>query len=154
MIRLIAISLLLVHAAQAAPALTGFWYTQDRGGVIAISPCGNDLLCARIAGVVLDHPRDPTPLDYSGASQCHLPIITDGKHIAPNLWRGHITDPRSGHVYGVELRPNPDGTMALRGFLGFTLLGRTQTWTRYPGTPPADCRLYATGRSAQENRGN
>jgi uncharacterized protein (DUF2147 family) len=144
-IRLLAFAqlLLFVHTAQAAPSLTGFWFTQGQGGVIAISSCGDDMLCARIAGLVLDHPGDQTPLDYRGASQCNLPIITDAKHIEPNLWKGHIIDPRSGHIYGVELHLDPHGNLALRGFLGFTLLGRTQIWTRYPGKPPTDCRLYA-----------
>ena len=45
---------------------------------------------------------------------------------------GHITDPRNGDVWGVELHLDPHGNLALRGFLGVPLLGRTQTWTRYP----------------------
>jgi uncharacterized protein (DUF2147 family) len=153
MTRLLAFALLLlfVHTAQAAPSLTGLWFTQGRGGVIAISPCG-DMLCARIAGIVLDHPDDPTPLDYQGVSQCTLPVITDARQIRPNLWKGHITDPRTGHIYGVELHLDPHGNLALRGFLGFTLLGRTQTWTRYPGKPPADCRLYAGTGSGEVKR--
>jgi uncharacterized protein (DUF2147 family) len=152
-IRLLALALLslVVRTAHAEPALTGFWFTQDHGGVIAISSCG-DMLCARIAGVVLDHPGDPTPLDYRGVSQCALPVITDARQIRPNLWKGHITDPRSGDVYGVELHLDTHGNLALRGFLGFTLLGHTQTWTRYPGTPPADCRLYARNGSGEVKR--
>ena len=124
----------------------GLWRTQDGGGVIAIARCGA-ALCAHIAGIVLDHPDDPTPLDNRGASQCGLALIDDATETEPGLWTGHIRDPRNGMVFGVELRPRPDGTLALRGYLGIALLGRTETWTRYPGDVPADCRLIPPGPS-------
>jgi uncharacterized protein (DUF2147 family) len=153
MFRVLALVLLLlsIRSAQAAPALTGLWLTQDRNGVIAVSRCG-DLLCARIVGVVLDHPDDKMPLDYRGVSQCDLPLITDARQIRPNLWKGHLTDPRNGSEYGAEIHLDPHGNLALRGFLGFTLLGRTQIWTRYPDTPPADCRLQAAAEPVQADR--
>jgi hypothetical protein len=61
--------------------------------------------------------------------------------VGPNLWKGHITDPRNGSVYQMEMYLKPDGTLALRGYLGIPLLGQTQTWTRYSGPIPKDCRL-------------
>jgi uncharacterized protein (DUF2147 family) len=142
MSRLLALLLLLlsIQRSQAAPAPTGLWLTQDGDGVIAISYCGLSL-CARIVGFFLDHPEDPTPVDYRGVSQCGLPLIGDARLIRPNLWKGHITNPRSGSVYGVELHLDPHGNLALRGFLGLPLLGHTQIWTHYSGKPPADCRI-------------
>ncbi|HEX3573548.1 MAG TPA: DUF2147 domain-containing protein [Rhodopila sp.] len=129
-----------LQLSEAAPSVTGFWLTQGRDGVIAIAPCGT-YLCAYIAGVFLDHPTDPIPVDHRGVSQCGLPLITDARQIQPDLWKGHIINPRNGEVWGVEFNLDPLGNLALRGFLGVPLLGRTQTWTRYPGTPPADCRI-------------
>jgi hypothetical protein len=43
----------------------------------------------------------------------------------------------------VELHLDPHGELRLRGFLGIPLLGQTQTWTRYAGPLPEDCRLYS-----------
>jgi uncharacterized protein (DUF2147 family) len=153
MIRRAALAFLLlsVQTAAAAPPVTGLWLTQDRDGVIAVSSCGTTI-CAHIVGVVLDHPNDKMPVDHRGVSQCNLPLITDARQVQPNLWKGHITDPRSGDHFGVELRLDPNGTLALRGFLGIPLLGRTQTWTRYTGTVPADCRLHDAERQNQGNR--
>lgn len=132
--------ILAAGAARAQPSPLGYWQTQDGGGVIDVTRCGADL-CAHIAGVVLDHPTDATPTDYQGVSQCDLPLITDAKPDGPNLWRGHITDPRNGRVYGVELHVDEAGRLGVRGFLAVPLLGRTDYWTRFAAVPPADCRM-------------
>ena len=144
--RLLLLTLLLLPSPLAASsppptrAPTGLWLTPGRGAVVAISFCGAGL-CGRFAGLFLDRPTDPMPVDYRGISQCHLLLITDARRVRPNLWKGHITDPRNGHVWGVELHLDPNGDLALRGFFGLPLLGHTQTWTRYPGTTPSDCRI-------------
>ncbi len=141
----------VIRSACAAPNIVGLWLTQDRDGIIKISNCGG-ALCAQIAGLILDHPNDPTPGNYRGISQCHLPLITDARLIEANLWKGHIIDPRTGRVYGVELHLDPTGNLALRGFLGIPLLGQTQTWTRYAGTVPDDCRMNAGSLGARKAR--
>lgn len=44
---------------------------------------------------------------------------------------GHILDPDSGHYYRVKMSVDPEGqTLKVRGYLGISLLGRTQTWYR------------------------
>jgi uncharacterized protein (DUF2147 family) len=138
---LVGLMLLLLPASGfAAPSPDGMWMTQDGDGIISIQPCDGKL-CARIDGFMLDHPDDRSPVDYRGVSQCHLPLISDAEQVEPNLWKGHITDPRNGNVYRVELHVESDGTLALRGYIGIPLLGQTQTWTRYDGTVPEDCRI-------------
>lgn len=44
---------------------------------------------------------------------------------------GDILDPDTGHVYGCTLRLTDGGRrLIMRGFLGFSLLGRSQVWQR------------------------
>jgi uncharacterized protein (DUF2147 family) len=44
---------------------------------------------------------------------------------------GEILDPNNGKTYKVRLTPTEDGkTLAVRGYIGAPLLGRTQTWLR------------------------
>lgn len=47
-------------------------------------------------------------------------------------WRGgEILDPKNGRVYKAKLTPSADGkTLDVRGFIGVSLIGRTQTWHR------------------------
>ena len=127
-------------AEREPPDVTGLWLTQDRGGVIAAKTCG-DNLCLQIAGIVLDKPSDPIPRDSRGISQCGLRLVDGAIRVKPNLWRGKILDPRDGKYYGVQIWLNADGSLALRGYLGVSLLGRTETWSRYRGSVPANCRL-------------
>ncbi|MBL0718784.1 DUF2147 domain-containing protein [Piscinibacter sp. Jin2] len=51
----------------------------------------------------------------------------DGK-----VWTGgQILDPEEGKTYQVKLTPVEGGSkLEVRGFIGFSLLGRTQTWLR------------------------
>lgn len=138
------------HAAGPAysASLVGLWLTQDHDGIMQVSTCDGGL-CVDIAAVILDHPSDPTPVDYRGISQCHLRLVSDAKPVSANLWRGHILDPRDGRLFGVELRLDSRGNLALRGFLGIPLLGETQTWTRYPGSVPGDCRMTTNMAAAE-----
>jgi uncharacterized protein (DUF2147 family) len=144
MVRPLALATLLFAGlpAWAGDTLTGLWLTKNHDGIIKISTCDGGL-CAEITGMILDHPTDPTPVDYRGVSQCHLKLITDAKPIRSDLWKGHILDPRNGSRYGVELHLDGNNNLALRGYLGIPLFGETQTWTPYRGQVPDDCRLSA-----------
>lgn len=119
---------------------TGSWLTANRQAVITIAPCGTSI-CGHIAGITLDNPTDPQPRDWRGQPQCGDEIIA----AAPvqdtlDKWRGTITDPRSGNVYHATLTLR-DGTLHLRGYVGLSLFGQTQVWTRYDGQIRTGCLI-------------
>ncbi len=43
---------------------------------------------------------------------------------------GEILDPKSGKIYSCKIELTDANTLNVRGFIGFSLLGRTQTWYR------------------------
>jgi len=43
---------------------------------------------------------------------------------------GTITDPNNGKVYKCYIELDGPNKLDVRGYIGFSLLGRTQTWTR------------------------
>jgi uncharacterized protein (DUF2147 family) len=133
-----------VQAASPFSTATpqGLWITANRDAVIQIAPCGNGL-CGYIVGMFLG-PKDPTPKDWAGTSQCRLTIIqavpqTDDS--GRPYWTGHITDPRNGTAYNAIIRLNTQKELLLRGYVGLPIFGRTQTWSPYHGSLAQNCRL-------------
>ena len=54
---------------------------------------------------------------------------------------GKILDPESGDIYDASIQLSEDGqTLKVRGYLGISLLGRTQTWQRVSTTQGEDER--------------
>lgn len=61
-------------------------------------------------------------------------IILSGLRWDGEAWSGgEVLDPDTGKTYRATVRVAPDGkSLALRGFIGVALLGRTQHWVRAP----------------------
>lgn len=136
--------IVMAGAAQAGTSSpTGRWLTASRDAVISIAPCGNGL-CGHIAGIKLDNPTDPQPLDWRGQPQCGDDIIAMTPTDSPDKWHGTITDPRNGSVWQATLTIR-DGALHLRGYVGVPLFGETQTWTRYGGQISTGCLITVAG---------
>jgi len=54
-------------------------------------------------------------------------LKSDGKSKYVN---GKIYDPKSGKTYSAKAELTNNNTLALRGFIGVSLVGRTDTWIR------------------------
>jgi len=61
-----------------------------------------------------------------------LNILWDMKPTSSTTWaNGKILDPETGKVYKCKIKISPDGKkLYVRGYIGFSLLGRTQIWLR------------------------
>ncbi len=71
--------------------------------------------------------------DRKGQPTIGLEIIRGAqKSEGKDVWEGGtIMDPEDGTVYKLKMTPIDDGKkLQVRGFVGFSLLGRTQTWQR------------------------
>ena len=87
---------------------------------------------------LIPHPGDdPDPIcsncpgTLKGSPIRGLTIMQGLKKEGDEYSGGTILDPDSGNYYSVKMRLGPDGnTLKVRGYLGISLLGRTQTWYR------------------------
>lgn len=61
-----------------------------------------------------------------------MDILKGLKHIeGPNYANGKIIDPLSGHIYSMKAKLSANGKrLTLRGYVGVSALGRSQTWIR------------------------
>jgi uncharacterized protein (DUF2147 family) len=61
-----------------------------------------------------------------------LLIIRNMKADGGEYSGGDILDPESGSVYRCKMHVEDGTRLLVRGYIGFSLLGRTQTWRRQP----------------------
>ncbi len=47
-----------------------------------------------------------------------------------NKWEGSVYNPKDGKTYSGYMELQPDGRLKLRGYVGITLIGKTEYWTR------------------------
>jgi len=79
------------------------------------------------AGPVCDHCRG----SLKGEPIKGLVLMHGLKRNGNRYTGGRILDPESGKYYRLQMKVAPDGnTLVVRGYLGMSLLGRTQTWRR------------------------
>ena len=119
--------------------MAGNWITDDKS-MVQVHPCEGDHLCVRIATIARqDVPRvDALNPDTSLRTRplCGLEIGTGFTPDGPESAKGgKIYDPNSGKTYSAQMQGSGD-TLKLRGFIGISLLGRTETWRRGPETQP------------------
>lgn len=144
--KLIALMLALPMLALSSLALAqtspvGTWTTIDDKthqpkSVVEIYEARDGTLAGRV-NEVLHSERGPNPLcdKCSGANQdkpVKGMVILWGVKQKRDSWEGgRILDPATGKVYSVKMTPIDGGKkLDVRGFMGFSLLGKTQTWIR------------------------
>jgi uncharacterized protein (DUF2147 family) len=136
----LAATLLLPLAAAAQTAgPVGTWRTfsdrtgQENGQVQIFEQGG--LLYGRITGITDPAKRDATCTkcsdDRKDRPVMGLDIIR-GLHRDGDAWDGGtILDPENGSVYRCIVRLKDGGSrLVVRGFIGISLFGRSQTWVR------------------------
>jgi uncharacterized protein (DUF2147 family) len=125
--------------AQSSPV--GHWTTIDDKtkkpkSVVEIYEADDGTIAGRVTEI-LQSDRGPNPVcDKCSGERKDQPV--KGMVILWNLrqdgdeWKGgQILDPASGKIYSAKIRQTDDGKkLEVRGFMGFSLLGRTQTWVR------------------------
>ena len=138
----------IATAADAAlTSVVGNWQTEADGGAVGIVQVSVDSagnLTGRIVGG--NHPglkdvNNPDAAARTVALRGQV-ILRNMKYDGGGRWSGGtIYRASNGKTYKCNVTLGADGKLNVRGYIGFSLLGSTQEWTRYTGTsmdlPPA-----------------
>ena len=124
----------LTSARGQNDGVLGNW-RNPTGSIIQIYRCGADV-CAKLVVLRPNAPsrvdgKNPNPALRSRAL-CGLQIGSKFHLTGPgHAEGGQLYDPQSGHTYSGSM--TRDGNLLkLRGYIAFSIFGRTETWTRAP----------------------
>jgi uncharacterized protein (DUF2147 family) len=60
-----------------------------------------------------------------------MTLMRDFRYNGNGLWhKGTIYDANNGKRYKAKLRLSDDGALKVRGYIGFSMIGRTEEWAR------------------------
>ncbi|MEM7679485.1 MAG: DUF2147 domain-containing protein [Pseudomonadota bacterium] len=120
--------------AQAMDDVTGYWLTENKRAVLEIKPCNDNSVCGEIYWIIdggLQQDIHNEDESLKKRPLCGLEILGGFEQDDPGEWEdGFIYKADDGDLYDADIEVREDGTLKVRGYLGISLLGKTQIWTR------------------------
>ena len=131
--------LVLPAFAQSGERITGLWYNSKKTSKIEISQAEDGSYIGKIVWLkepLTEAGKAKTDSKNPDAELRNRPLVNlvvlsglnyqgKGKYIG-----GKIYDPESGKTYSAKAEMPNNNTLALRGFIGISFAGRTETWLR------------------------
>jgi uncharacterized protein (DUF2147 family) len=123
--------------AVSPDSITGDWYTAEGNSIVQVYKCG-DLFCGKITWLKNPKTEDgKDKVDSKNPDEAKknrkllgLDILSGFKYSGGNIWQdGTIYDPKNGKTYSCKMTLEGN-ELKVRGYIGFSLLGRTTVWTR------------------------
>ena len=128
---------MLVNSYQTNQ-IEGVWITQDdetgkkKSEVLLYKNEGK--LYGKILNLLLEEDKGKLCVNCKGENKnlaIEGMVILEGLELNGKTWEeGTILDPKSGKTYSCYITFENDNTLKVRGYIGFSLLGRTQKWIR------------------------
>jgi uncharacterized protein (DUF2147 family) len=125
-------------ASRKNDSPVGIWTNNDKEARFEIYNCGNEQLCGKI--IWLQEPnRDGKPkVDENNPDKSlqkrpikGLVFLKGFKKTGHGKWdNGTIYDPKSGKTYSSYMKMMDNGQLEVKGYVGISLIGRSQIWSR------------------------
>lgn len=152
---------------EPADEICGEWYTPNKKTLIRMYRCG-DRYCGRLVWMKEPRRRDGTPKrdsqnpdpDLRNRKLLGIQVVFDLEYRGDHSWGGgKIYDADTGKMYSAKVTIEGD-TMRVRGYVGFSLLGRTMICKRKnapdnkAGNPQKERTGYFRAEPQSETKGD
>ena len=124
--------------AQTNSDIVGEWYNAEKDAVITLFEEG-ETVSGKITWMESPNDEDGNPKtdplnpdeNLRSRARVGMVIMSSFSHIAGKVWdNGSLYDPKKGKTYSGIMTLKDANTLDLRGYIGFSFIGRSSTWTR------------------------
>ena len=128
----------LLAFSQTNADLVGDWYNDKEDVVIAIFEV-NQTISAKVTWMKSPNDKNGNPKtdllnpdeSLRNTERVGMIIMSNFSHIAGNIWdNGTLYISEKGKTYSGMMTLKDKNTIDLRGYIGFSFIGRSSTWTR------------------------
>lgn len=136
------VSIASTYSFNTADVVIGKWLNEEQDGAVEVFKKGNAYY-----GKLIWLKKGPGTLDDKNPDVSKQKTKLLGKEILQNFtytadskqWQnGTIYDPKSGKTYSCKMWMNDNGSLSIRGYIGFSMIGRTTVWTRPTSNHPVN----------------
>ncbi len=135
------IAVCLGQSALFAQDVFGTWYSLDpdtgeNESIIRVYKQGDEVY-GRIETILREEDKDKTCIECTGEDKDRpiegLVIMKGLKKDGEEYNGGTILDPKNGKYYKCYITLEDENKLKLRGYIGFSVIGRTEYWYRAEG---------------------
>ena len=124
--------------AQTNTDIVGEWYNAEKDAVITLFEDGRKI-SGKITWMKFPNDKNGNPKTdllnpdekLRARARMGMVMMHSFVHIEAKVWgNGKLYDPKKGKTYSGKLTLTDKNTLDLRGYIGFSFLGRSSAWTR------------------------
>lgn len=126
--KLIILFALISNFIQAQNEIIGKYWSPKKDGKIEIFKKSDNKFYGKFIWIKNDRKDIENPDEKLKARMVSsIEFLYGFDYIESNIWEnGKIYDPKSGKTYSCNIKRLSNGDLEVRGFIGFSLLGRTE----------------------------
>lgn len=122
--------------AQSENKVLGIWYNTEKTAQVEIMKSGAEFI-GKIVWLKDPNPEGKPAMDKENPDPKlkQRPLmglsLLKGLKYSGGMWKGgEIYDPKTGKTYSCEIKLKSDSLLEVKGYIGFSFVGRTVEWTR------------------------